>query len=86
MSRRILTPSIETATADQLRAWLKQAHADIAARREDARIGWWMQNHPTAITLTMRDGSTITTTPDGLRDAIDAYHERLDRESRLRSA
>lgn len=78
--------TIDTAPPDVLRAWLRKADEDIASRHEHWRLGWWISTHAATVTLTLKDGTTITAAPEFLPRAIEQHNNHMAVESARRAA
>ena len=82
--RRIYT--IDTAPPDVLRHWLRESDAERLARHDHWRLGWWISTHCESVTLTLKDGSTITAAPEFLPRAIEQHNKHTADESARRAA
>jgi hypothetical protein len=78
--------TVDNAPVDVLRQWYKEAMQRADEAREWRRLGWWVMHHASAITITTKDGATITTTPERAIDAIEHHNRYLADENRRRAA
>lgn len=78
--------TIETAPREVLVEWLRRADAENLSRHEHWRLGWWISTHCGTVTLTLKDGTTITAAPEFLPRAIEQHHNHMAVESARRAA
>ncbi len=80
------TYTLDTASADEVRAAYDKLLAQHRAGKDDRRLGWWIANNAAEVTVRTTTGAVIRGSGAELLAKIDAHHAHEIEQDRQRAA